>query len=128
MGAVLFVFVAEVFEDVGVGQKAWVNLMVKGLVYIWGSSKVDFDIHVSEVAAVVAFHDAQGFAVRVADHIEPGLVVEAGGFHHQGVALPFADGVAEPGRLRNFLGKRAAVGVDLAMRAVGFVQDDDQPG
>ncbi len=64
----------------------------------------DFDIHVSEVAPMVAFRDAESFAVWVADQIQPGFVVEAGGFHHQRFAVPFAGGIAEPGWLGNSLG------------------------
>jgi hypothetical protein len=61
---------------------------------------------VSEVAAVEAFGDAQGFAMAVARYVENGFVVEAGGFHNQGVALPMSGGVAEEGRKIKLLGKR----------------------
>ena len=82
-----------------------------------------FDIHMSEVAAAVTFHQAQGFAMGVADSVEPGLVVEARGFHHEHVAVPFAYRVPEPGRLCHFLGKLAPIRVDLAMRVVGFIAE-----
>jgi hypothetical protein len=127
VGAVFFVLVAVVLEDVGVGEKLIGELDGKGFGVHLGVVKGHFDIHVPVVAAAVAFHDVQGFAVGVAETVEPGFVVEAGGLDHERVAFPSADGVAEPGWLRHFLGKRPTVCVDLAM-ACGFEQDDDQPG
>jgi hypothetical protein len=66
VGAVLFVFVAEEFEDVGVGQKLMGDLEGKRFGVHLGVVEGHLEIHVSEVAAAVAFHDAQGFAMGVA--------------------------------------------------------------
>jgi hypothetical protein len=89
--------------------------MVNGLVYIFGVIESHFYIHVSEIAAMVTLLDAELFTVRMADYIEPGLVVEAGRLHHQRVASPMPSGVAEPGGLHDLFGKPATVGVDLGM-------------
>ena len=109
-------------------RRSWGTLMVKGFVNILEDVEGHFDIHVPEVAAVEAFDDAHGFAMGMAHQIEPGLVVEPGGFHHERVPLPFPNGVAEPGGLCHFLGKLATIGVDLAIHAIDFVHDDEQAG
>ena len=64
----------------------------------------------------------------MADRIEPGLVVEAGRFHQQRVAIPVPHRISQPGGLRYFVRKVGAVGLDLAMRAVGFVHNHGRPG
>src|ERR1700730_14593972 len=64
----------------------------------------------------------------MAAYIQPGFVVEPGRFHHQRVAIPLASRISKPGWLNIFLGKRAAVGIDLAMRAVRFVHYDGHTG
>src|SRR5207253_2916345 len=48
------------------------------------------------------------FTARMAQHIEPGLIVESGCIHYQRVALPFAGGVAAPGRTGAASGVKSA--------------------
>src|SRR5436190_1742266 len=91
VNAVLLVFVAVHFEDVGVGQKVVRNLDGKRFGVRLGIVKSHFDIHVSEVAAAEAFGNVQSFAMRVAHHIESGFVVESSRLYYEGVALPMPD-------------------------------------
>src|SRR5579864_5189020 len=100
---VLLVFVAEHFEDVGVGFEIVADLDGKRLGVHLGVVEGRFHVQVSEVAAVETFRDAQRFAMRVAQGIERGLIVEARGFHHQYVALPTPCRVAQEGRKLEFL-------------------------
>jgi hypothetical protein len=127
VGAVLFVFVANVFENVGTGEKLTGELDGKEFGVHLRIVECHFNIHVSEVAAAVTLHQAQSFAMGVADCIEPCSIVEARRFHDERVALPFAHRVPKPGRLCHFLGELASIRVDLAMRTVDFEQDNDQP-
>src|SRR5579871_4054853 len=79
MDAVFFVFIAEAFEDVGVGQQIVGDFERKRLaVHLW-IIKSHFHVQVSEVAAVEAFGDAEGLAMRVTHQVQTGLIVEAGG-------------------------------------------------
>src|SRR5690242_1869864 len=93
MNAVLLVFVAVHFENVGVGQKAVRDLDGKRFGVCLRIVKGHFDLHMSEIGAAEALGHVQGFAMWVAHHIESGLVVEAGGFDHKGVALPMPNRV-----------------------------------
>src|SRR5665213_3079647 len=113
--AVFFVFIAEAFEDVGVGQQIMGDFDGKRFgIHRW-IVEGHFDIQVSEVAAVEALGYAQRFAVRVAHQIQTGFIVEAGGFDNEYIALPMADGVTQVGGKVEFLGQRAAIGIDLAV-------------
>ena len=122
MGEVLFIFGADSFENIGVGQEVKAIFDGERFGVHLGVIESHFYIHMSEIAAMVTLLDAEIFTVRMADYIEPGLVVEASRLHHQRVAFPMPRGVAEPGGLDDFFGKRATVGVDLAMGPVGFVR------
>jgi hypothetical protein len=70
VGAVLFVFVAEVFKDVGVSQQIVGDFDAKWLRVHRGVLKYHFHVHVSEVAAVEPFPEAQRLAMEMAEHIE----------------------------------------------------------
>src|SRR5438874_11121795 len=88
MSTVLLIFLAEAFEDVAVGEK-----VVRDLDGEWSGVHLrviegGFDIQVSEVPSAKTFDYPKPFAMRVPRHIEPSFIVEAGGFHHQRVALP----------------------------------------
>jgi hypothetical protein len=66
VGAVLFVLVAEIFENVGIRLKLESDFDRKGFGVHLGIVERHFYIHMSEVAATVALHYPQGFAMGVA--------------------------------------------------------------
>src|SRR5580658_5868204 len=78
-----------------------------------------------EVRAMEAFGHVQSFAMWIAELIQPGLVVETDGIHHQRVAFPFTNRVTQPTGIW-VLGKLAAVGEDLAIEVECLIKDDDQ--
>src|ERR1700719_2363413 len=95
VGAVLFVFVAEQFENIGIrlqqlgerdGERPGVHL---------GIFNGDAHVQVAEIATAEALHDMQRVAVRVSRGIQPALVVEPDGIHHERIAFPFAYRVPE---------------------------------
>src|SRR5579872_1403581 len=87
---ILLVFVANRLEDIALRKQFQGNFSRDGAGVHLGVVNGDAQIHVAEVAAVEAFVELQGFAVRVAGGIEPGLIVESIGIHHQSVAIPMA--------------------------------------
>src|SRR5581483_648731 len=59
--------------------------------------------------------------------IEPGLVVKADGVHHQGVAFPVPNRIAEPRRTQSRV-VLASVGIDLPDKVRELEQHDDAAG
>ena len=100
---------------------------MKGLEYIFGSSKGYLVIQVAEIAAPEALHDAEGFAMWEAHGIERGLVIETGRFDDQGVALPVSGRIAVERRKVDLFRKPAAVSVNLPVEVAGFVHNHGQP-
>ena len=126
--AVLFVFVAHVLEDVGVGLEQVRHLDRKGLVVRLRVVDGDLDIQMPHVATPIFFGQAHCFAVRMPAAVEPRLIVETDALHDQRVAVPSADGKPEPRRIG--IGReRPSVGINLSRHsAVELVHHDDQPG
>ena len=88
---------------------------------------IDLDGHVPQIGARVAFDGVQLFGVRVAQIVEPELVVEPDRIHHQRVLVPGADGVPVPGGIR--IVGMLAVHEDLPEAVdVAFIQDEDVRG
>src|SRR6185295_14296048 len=79
------------------------------------------DVHMPEVAAMVALDHAGRFAAGVSRGVEWSLSVKARGLDGQCVALPLAHGISHPGELQ-ILGKPSTVCVDLARRIVVLEQ------
>src|ERR1700690_2282557 len=77
MDPVSLVFVAIEFQNVGIGQQPLGELDAERLGVQFGIVKGRFDVHVSEIPAVVTLNNAQAFAMRMAERIEPSFVVEA---------------------------------------------------
>ena len=103
-------------------------LMVNGLVNTFGSSMVMSKSMCPKSAPAIAFGDAQRLGLRVPGAVEPSLVVEAGGRHHQRVSLPFPDRVSHLRRI-GILRQIPSIEEDGAVRAVGrLVQDHHQRG
>src|SRR5438552_11916892 len=88
VGPVLLVLIAEHFKDVGVRKKIVRNFDGKGLREHLRVVEGHLDIQVSEVAAMEALRDVQGFTMGRADRVEHGFIIEARGFNHKDVALP----------------------------------------
>src|SRR5580704_36589 len=108
-----FVFGAEVFRDVVVRLKKFGELDGECFGVHLGVVDGYLDIHVAEVAPVEPFRQVQALAVRMAHTIQPAPIVESDGVHDKRVALPSADRISQPQRLR-IGGSFAAVGRDLA--------------
>src|SRR6516165_6153879 len=72
----------------------------------------ELEVHVPEVAAEVAFGNVCGFGLGVPVHVQPALIVEAGGVDHERVSVPLAYRVAHVGRLYE-LGERTTIEEDL---------------
>src|SRR6186997_2964382 len=93
---VLVVLVAHVLEQFGVGpQDEWQH-DVPRLGVGAGIIDRDEDVHVPEVLAHELLGDSQLVCRRLAEVIEPALVVEPGGFDDEGVLVPPPDGIPEP--------------------------------
>ena len=95
---------------------AWVSLWI-----------VNCQLHfqVAEVHALKSLGQVQRVAVRVAASIQPPAVIKADRVDHQRIAVPFSDGVSQPGWLR-IVGELAAVGIYLAEGCISFVQHHRQ--
>src|SRR5579863_3233890 len=88
----------------------------------------DFVVQVTRIGAAITLDDVKLLGVRMADAIEPKLVVESHRVYNERVSLPFAPGIAEPTGIE-VLGMGAAVHEDLAVGMhVSFDQEDDQLG
>src|SRR5579864_4058271 len=95
-----FIFVADVFENIGVGLEMDVVADSKWPGVIDRIVESDRDFHVAEVAAAESLGHMHRFAARMAEGVEPGLVVEPRGLDYQSACFPLSGGVAEPGRFR----------------------------
>src|SRR5579872_4927390 len=124
--AIFLVFVADAFKNVGIGEKVMGDLDGERLGIHLGVVESHFDIQVSEVPAMEALDHPQRFAVRMPGRVERRFVIETRAFDDERIALPMPDGVAQPGRERILLRERAAIGIDLAMRVAGLVEDHGQ--
>src|SRR6185312_4492188 len=91
---------------------------------------VDGDVrcHMAEVYASKSLNRVKRIGVRVSPVVKPALVVEADRVHRERIPLPFADGIAEPGRIYDFFGMGAAVGEHLTEARGELVQDERASG
>src|SRR2546422_8804435 len=87
----------------------------------------DPDLQGSNITAPEALGEMQSVAMRVTAIIKPGFIGEADRVDNQGVALPLADRVSEPGG-NAIVGKATAVGEDLAIVNRFVVEDQDDSG
>ena len=104
----------------------WSILTVKGLVYAFGSSRVN---SMSSCPKFTRRNRSVTFAASVYGLplvIEPSIAAEIIRLDHERVALPSSDGVTVPVRLRLTLRReRPAVGVDRAKAVVRLVDDEN---
>src|SRR5579864_1332281 len=74
----------------------------------------DSQFQVVEIYAMETLGNVQLIAVRMAEPVEPGLVVKSDGIHDQRrISLPMADGTSHPKRVRVF-GKCTAIRINAA--------------
>ena len=93
----VFLVLADILDHVGVGEKLVMQRKRPRLGVRLRIVNGNFDVHVPEVGAAEAFDGVQGFGMRTAAVIEPALVIETPGINLEPVAVPLADGIAEPG-------------------------------
>jgi len=80
------------------------------------------------IRASIALGHMQLAGVRVTRKIEPEQVIESDRIHHQSVPVPFADGIAVPGRIR-VRGMARPVQENLAIAVnIPFKEEEDAGG
>jgi hypothetical protein len=99
MDLILFVRVAEVFQQLGVRRQDVVDADRERFGVGLGIVNGHLDFHVSEIPSRESLHEMQRFATRMPHYVERGSVIKANCVDHQRLPLPSADGVTEPGRL-----------------------------
>ena len=92
--------VAHVLDQLRVRQKVIMQRRLPRLRIRFRIVDRDLHGHVTEVASAELFDRVQRVGMRMAVVIQPAFVVEAARFGDKRVALPAADRVTEPGRLR----------------------------
>src|ERR1700678_566644 len=96
---VLIVLCADEFEDLFVRQICHALLGPRSLKNPWVVDR-DFDFQMAEIWTVVALDNMKFIGVRVSFDVEPDSGVERDAIYYQGVAVPAADGVPVPSRVR----------------------------
>src|SRR5437016_198813 len=117
----VFLVLAHVLHHFGVGEKFILQRERPGPAIGLGIVNSDFDVHVTEVAPAEAFNGVESFGMRTAAVIDPALVVETASVDHKPVAVPPADGIAEPGGVAD---RRmgTAIREDLAVTRELFIE------
>src|SRR5215475_14345908 len=92
-----------------------------------GIINCDFDSHMAEIGPAEPLDNAQRVTVRMARIIEPALVIEAGRFGNERIAVPSSDGITEPA-WACFRRKSAAVCENLAEVIELLIEDDHFAG
>ena len=85
----------------------------------------DLDFQAAVIHAPETLGQFSSVGQRAAIDIEPHVVAETGSLHHQGVAVPLADRVTIPPRLRIVAGQGPSVGENLPDASLRLVQNDD---
>ena len=93
----IFLVFADALDEVGVGEKFKLKRKRPGLGIGLRVVNRDFDVHMSKVAAAEPLDGVKSFRMRTAAVIDPALIVEAARVNYEPVALPFANGITEPG-------------------------------
>src|SRR5262245_37126702 len=78
----------------------------------------------TDISPVITLGNVHGFAARVAEDVEPGLVVQSNRLDDKRIPFPMPYGEPHPGRVWIFR-EWTSVHVNLAGRVVDFGQDDD---
>src|SRR4029077_12862 len=128
MGDVLIILDAEVLHDFGVLKQGRMAVERERPGISAGVVDGDFIVQVTRIGPAITLDYVKLLGMRMADAIEPKLVVESHRVYDERVSIPFAAGIAEPTGIE-VLGMGAAVHEDLAVGMhVSFDQEDDQLG
>jgi hypothetical protein len=115
-------------DELGIGHEALLQRERERL----GECPAVVDRHLNlqraEVEAPEAFGQPQHVAGGRAVFIDPRLILEALGLHHQRVALPTTHGIAVPPGLDIAVRQPPAVQEDFASAVVGFVEHHHEAG
>src|SRR5271169_4868425 len=120
---IFVVLVADVFEQVRIGQQLQRELHIPGLGISFRIVNGDQNIHISKILPPEALRYAQGVGGGTAVVIEPALIIETRGLRHEIVSLPMPDRITLPGRVRIF-GKLAAIRENLAITMDRLIEND----
>src|SRR6476660_6261754 len=86
VATVLFIFVAEGFQNIAVGNQELHEFYSEWPGERLGIVDSHLPFHMAEIAAAEAFLNSQSLAVGKSRGIQPALVVESRGIHNQRVA------------------------------------------
>src|SRR5215472_15245899 len=125
MAAVPFVLRAHVLQNVAIRYQHLFRLHREWLRVRLEIVDSQLQIHMAEITPSEPLPNPQLLALRVPKRIQPALVVESFRIHDQDIALPMADRITHPGRLR-INGKHAAISVYLAVRVALFVENSHE--
>src|SRR5581483_8663317 len=96
----VFLVFADAFDEFGVCKQIEWNLHRPGLrVSLWVIER-KLHIQMPEIRTAEPLGDAKRLRVRMARIVEPTLVVEANRLGNEGITVPMADRIAEPGGSR----------------------------
>src|SRR6266852_7111461 len=120
--AVLLVFIAKGLQNVAVWNQELRDLYRDWFEVHLGVLDGHLQVHMAEIAAVKALLKAQSLAAGMSEAIQPALIVESRRIHHERIAFPMPNRIAEPRRV-GISGKLAPIRVYLAVRVIHLVQD-----
>src|SRR5262245_16355151 len=118
---------ADTFNQIGVGEQCEWYGRAPGFRISLRIIESDPHLHPTEIDAAETFGHSKRIAVGMPRIVEPALVVEADSLGNEGVAFPFADGIAEPARI-SFWRERAAVGKNLPIVVELLIQNYENAG
>src|ERR1700730_9292065 len=96
MGAVLFVFRADILQYIAIRHQHLGRLYCNRLGVRFGIVDGQLQIHMTEVTPVEPLPNPEFLTLWVSHRIQPALVVESRRIHDQRIALPTADRIAHP--------------------------------
>src|SRR6516164_6944405 len=120
--AVLFVFVAEVLQNVAVWNQELSDLHRDRPEVHFGVVNGHLEVDMAKIAAVKALLNPQSFAPGMSETVQAPLVIESRGVYDQRIAFPMPNGIAQPRRL-GIGGKFSPICVYLPVRVIHLVKD-----
>ena len=124
---VSFVFEAVIIDEFAVENQGLCDLHGPGRGVSFGIVDRNLDFEVPVVRPPDPLDHFALLREWISAGIQPEIVAETGGLHHQRVTIPFTGRVAVPGR-SGILGERPSVGEDLAVLHVALGQDEHAAG
>src|ERR1700733_12277025 len=121
-----FVFVADELDQLRIEQDALLHLDGPRLGVSLRIFHGDVHFEMPETNASEPLRHFSRVGQWAALDIQPYVVAEAGGLYHQRIAIPMANRVTIPPRIRIVVWQRTTVHEDLPHPALGFVQDHNQ--